>query len=47
MKVKFILVKDAKTGKGSIFNDPDYNDPEYDTYEIEYLHGYNRGDARF
>lgn len=27
--------------------EPEYNAPKYDVYEIEYLHGYNRGDARF
>jgi hypothetical protein len=27
--------------------DPDYTTPRYDVYDIEYLHGYNRGDARF
>ena len=25
----------------------DYKLPEFDVYEVEYLHGYNRGDARF
>lgn len=47
LKVKFILVKDNSTGRGSIQTVQDYNAPRYDVYEIEYLHGYNRGDARF
>jgi hypothetical protein len=49
MKVKFILVRDTQTGsKDAIRNlDPEYNSPRFDVYEIEYLHGYNRGDARF
>ncbi len=40
-------MKDNSTGAGSIRIDPVYNPPQYDVYEIEYLHGYNRGDARF
>lgn len=47
LKVKFILVKDNSTGRGSTRSDPEYNAPQYDVYQIEYLHGYNRGDARF
>jgi hypothetical protein len=47
LKVKFILVKDNTTGRGSTQVEPEYNAPRYDVYEIEYLHGYNRGDARF
>lgn len=40
-------MKDNSTGSSSTRLDPDYNPPQYDVYEIEYLHGYNRGDARF
>ncbi len=47
LKVKFVLVKDNSTGRGSVMAEPEYNPPKYDVYEIEYLHGYNRGDARF
>lgn len=46
LKVKFILVKDNSV-QGSHQIEPDYNAPPYDVYEIEYLQGYNRGDARF
>jgi hypothetical protein len=49
LKVKYILVKDNETGQGRISykSSPEYATPRYDIYDIEYLHGYNRGDARF
>lgn len=47
LRCRFILVKENNAGSPSIFSEPDYNPPAYDTYEIEYLKGYNRGDARF
>lgn len=31
----------------SIYAEPEYEPPHYDTYEIEYYHGYNHGDAKF
>ena len=40
-------MRDNNTGQGPMDVSPDYNAPLYDVYEIEYLHGYNRGDARF
>ena len=47
LKVKFILVRDTTTGVSSTKTEAGYNAPRYDVYEIDYLHGYNRGDARF
>lgn len=47
LKLKFILVKVNNSNSPSEFTDPKFYPPKYDTYEIEYFHGYNRGDAKF
>ncbi len=50
MTNKYILVKDNeksdKTPDQEIF-ERDFNKLHYETYEIEYLKGYNNGDAHF
>lgn len=45
MKSKYILIKDNKDLLNKIPNDEVRT--RYETYEIEYLKGYNRGDAHF
>lgn len=47
LKLRFILVKVNSSNSPSEFVDPKFYPPKYDTYEIEYFHGYNRGDAKF
>lgn len=47
LKIKYLLVKVNNTFSPSTFSEPDYQPLPYDTYEIEYSQGYNRGDARF
>lgn len=47
MKVRFALVKENDQNSPSTFTEPEYLPPLYDTYEIENLQGYNKGDARF
>lgn len=47
LKCKYILVKENDGSSPSLNNEPNYAPPHYDTYEIEYYHGYNRGDAKF
>ncbi len=47
LKLRFILVKENSQNSPTTFDDPKYFPPRYDTYEIEYFHGYNRGDAKF
>lgn len=47
LKVRFILVKENDERSPSTMSEPDYLPPLFDTYEIEHLQGYNRGDARF
>ena len=48
MRLKIILSREIE--KNEEHKDDhwkDYNQPKYENYEIEYYHGYNRGDARF
>ena len=50
LRCKYILMKDnssAQNMKNQLNFDNDYNPLEYETYEIEYLKGYNAGDAHF
>lgn len=47
---KYILVKDNKvseTTQQQIEFEKNFNKLNYETYEIEYLRGYNNGDAHF
>lgn len=48
LKVKFLLAKELEFNETTQDkNWAEYNPPKYELYEVEYLHGYNRGDARF
>ena len=47
---KYILVKDnakSSTTPMQVEYEKEYNRLHYETYEIEYLKGYNSGDAHF
>ena len=48
LKVKFMLAKEIDSheeARGD--NWKDFDPPQWEAYEVEYFHGYNRGDARF
>ena len=48
LKVKFLLAKELGANEETKEDTwKDYKKPKYELYDIEYLKGYNRGDAKF